>query len=125
MRVRFAGIDLDAARREIWRGDERLAVEPRVFDLLEYLIRHRERMVPKEELLDQLWPEQDVQEGALSVCLHRARKLVEEGGTRAIQTVARRGYRFIAPLEVLGGEGGTHPEDRLVGRAAETRAIRR
>lgn len=125
MRVRFSGIDLDAARREIWRGDQRLTIEPRVFDLLAYLIRHRDRMVPKGELLDALWPGQDVQEGALSVCVHRARKLAEEGGTRAIRTVARRGYRFVAPLEVLGEEGTGRAEERLVGREAEIGAIRR
>jgi predicted ATPase len=124
MRVRFSDFDLDAARREARRGDERLTIEPRVFDLIVYLIRHRDRMVPKSELLDELWPGQDVQEGALSVCVHRARKLVEDGGRRAILTVARRGYRFIAPVEVLGGEGGDRAQERLVGRTAELGIVR-
>src|SRR5205085_8137358 len=103
-----------------------LAVEPRVFDLIAYLVRHRARTVSKDELLAQLWPDRDVQEGALSVCVHRARRLVEESGTKAIQTEARRGYRFIAPVELLReGAGGQRGRDLLVGRSAELAELHR
>ena len=125
MRLRFSGIDLDVPQRQIWRGDRALTIEPQVFDLLVFLIRNRHRMVPKAELLDELWPDREVQEGALSVCVHRARKLLEDSGIRAIQTFPRRGFRFIAPVEVEVGDGrGTRSEEQVVGRSAELATLR-
>ena len=126
MRVRFGGLELDEDRRELRRDGEPLAVEPRVFDLVAYLVRHRGRLVSKDELLDRLWPDSDVQEGALSVCVHRARRLLEEAGSPAIQTVARRGFRFVAQVELLREViGGPRDRDLLVGRSAELAELQR
>jgi len=126
MRIRFANLELDEDRRELCRDGEPLAVEPRVFDLIAYLVRHRDRTVSKDELLERLWPDRDVQEGALSVCVHRARRFVEEGGARAIQTEARRGYRFVASVELLReGAGGPQGRELLVGRSAELAELHR
>jgi len=120
MRVRFKGLELDEDRRELRRGGEPLPVEPRVFDLIAYLVRHRDRIVSKDELLEQLWPDREVQEGALSVCVHRARRLIEEDGAPAIQTQARRGFRFVAAVELLPTvAAGVRERDLLLGRAAE------
>jgi DNA-binding winged helix-turn-helix (wHTH) protein len=126
MRIRFADLELDEDRRELRREGEPLAVEPRVFDLLAYLVRHRDRTVPKDELLERLWPERQVQEGALAVCVHRARRLVEEDGSRAILTEARRGYRFVASVELVR-EGAAAPQGRelLVGRSSELAELHR
>ncbi|MFN2426236.1 MAG: winged helix-turn-helix domain-containing protein [Candidatus Binatia bacterium] len=126
MRIRFENLELDEDRRELRRDGEPLAVEPRVFDLIAYLVRHRDRTVSKDELLERLWPDRDVQEGALAVCVHRARRFVEEGGSRVIQTEARRGYRFVASVELLR-EGGGGPQGRelLVGRSAELAELHR
>ena len=126
MRIRFADLELDEDRRELRRDGEPLAVEPRVFDLIAYLVRHRDRTVSKDELLDRLWPDRDVQEGALSVCVHRARRFVEEGASRVIQTEARRGYRFVASVELLReGAGGPQGRELLVGRSAELAELHR
>ncbi|HXC50894.1 MAG TPA: AAA family ATPase [Candidatus Limnocylindrales bacterium] len=121
MRVRFAGLELDDHRCELSRDGIPIAVEPRVFDLLSYLIRHRDRVVMKDELLDRLWPDRDVQEGALSICVHRARRLIEErDGPPMILTVARRGYRFSGPVEVTRRRAaGTWSGDPFVGRERE------
>jgi DNA-binding winged helix-turn-helix (wHTH) protein len=126
MRVRFADLELDEDRRELRREGEPLAVEPRVFDLVAYLVRHRDRTVPKDELLERLWPDRQVQEGALAVCVHRARRLVEENGSRAILTEARRGYRFVAAVELVR-ENAAGPQGRelLVGRSAELAELHR
>jgi hypothetical protein len=97
-----------------------------VFDLVAYLVRHRDRTVPKDELLERLWPDRQVQEGALAVCVHRARRLVEEDGSRAILTEARRGYRFVAPVELVR-ENAAGPQGRelLVGRSRELAELHR
>jgi DNA-binding winged helix-turn-helix (wHTH) protein len=121
MRVRFAGLELDDHRCELTRNGLPIAIEPRVFDLLAYLVRHRDRVVTKDELLDRLWPDRDVQEGALSICVHRARRLVEgENGPPMILTVARRGYRFSGPVEVSSRRAaGAWSGDAFVGRERE------
>ncbi len=100
MLFRIGDIEIDEARRQIRRGGRSIPVEPKVFDLILYLIRHRERVVSKHELLDALWPDQDVFEGALSVCVHRARNaLGDPRGGRLLKTFARRGYRFLGGVE--------------------------
>ena len=69
--------------------------------MLVYLVQHRDRVVPKEELLEQLWPQQYVSEAILSQRLMLVRKAVGDSGSqqRVIKTVHRRGYRFIATVE--------------------------
>jgi DNA-binding winged helix-turn-helix (wHTH) protein len=131
MRVTFAGLELDDHRCELVRDGRPVPVEPRVFDLLAYLIRHRDRVVTKDELLERLWPDREVQEGALSVCIHRARRLVESAaGAPAngacarqgpmIRTVARRGYRFVGALELTTRRAsGAWSGDPFVGRERE------
>jgi hypothetical protein len=97
-----------------------------VFDLVAYLVRHRDRTVSKDELLERLWPDRDVQEGALAVCVHRARRIVEENGSRAIGTEARRGYRFVAPVELVREDAaGPQGRELLVGRSAELAELHR
>jgi predicted ATPase/DNA-binding winged helix-turn-helix (wHTH) protein len=80
-------------------GPRRL--EPQVFDVLAYLVQHRDRVVSKEELLEKLWPDRFVSETTLTSRLKEARKAV--GDTGKDQTVIRthhgRGYRFVAPVE--------------------------
>ncbi len=126
MRVHFADLELDEDRRELRRDGEPLAVEPRVFDLIAYLVRHRDRTVSKDELLDRLWPDRDVQEGALSVCVHRARRFVEAGGSRVIRTDARRGYRFVAAIELLREcAADSQGREPLVGRSRELAELHR
>ena len=75
-------------------------LEPKVFDLLAYLIQHHDQFVSREKLYAQLWPQQFVSESALTYCIAEARKAVGDNGRaqRVIKTVHGRGYRFIAPV---------------------------
>lgn len=100
MTYRFADCELDEHLYQLRRSGTPVALEPKVFDLLAYLIQHHERVVPKDELLDKLWPGQVVSETALTQCVMAARKAVGDDGNRqhTIKTQHGRGYRFVAPL---------------------------
>lgn len=79
-------------------------IEPKVFDVVRYLIAHAERVVSKDELLGRLWPGEHVSESVLPRCITVARKALgdDPNAQRVIQTVHGRGYRFVAPLRALG-----------------------
>src|SRR5215510_837182 len=103
MLYRFYDYMVDPASREVWHGTHRIALEPKVFQVLLYLLEHRDRMVPKAELLEQCWPETFVSESALTRCLARLRKAVQPTSTApsVIETRHRQGYRFVAEVTVL------------------------
>jgi predicted ATPase/DNA-binding winged helix-turn-helix (wHTH) protein len=96
----FADCELDEQLFQLRRGSRVVAIEPKVFDVLSYLLRHRDRVVTKEELLDAIWGGQAVSESVLPKCINVARRAVGDGRTRQqiIQTVHGRGYRFIATV---------------------------
>ncbi|HEX6424753.1 MAG TPA: winged helix-turn-helix domain-containing protein [Acidimicrobiales bacterium] len=104
MRFRFAGCELDTGAYRLEVAGRPEPVEPQVFDLLVYLIEHRDRVVPKEELLDSIWGDRFVSESALSSRLKSARRAVGDDGRtqRVIRTVHGRGYQFVAPVEQDG-----------------------
>jgi class 3 adenylate cyclase/DNA-binding winged helix-turn-helix (wHTH) protein/tetratricopeptide (TPR) repeat protein len=115
MLYRFYDYTLDPASREVRHGTHRLALEPKVFQVLLYLLEHRDRMVPKAELFKQCWPEAFVSESALTRCLARLRKAIQPTATAppVIKTLHRQGYRFVAEVTVLSkapsAPGGTAP----------------
>jgi DNA-binding winged helix-turn-helix (wHTH) protein len=82
MRCVFGDYELDEQLYELRRDGAPVALDRKVFDVLAYLIQHRERLVPKEELLDKLWPGQVVGEAALTRCITAARKALGDDGTR-------------------------------------------
>jgi len=96
----FGACVLDAERYELQRAGEVVAIEPKVFQVLVYLIRHRDRVVTRDELLEYCWSGTFVSESALTQCLARARKAVGDhrGRSPLIKTVHGQGYRFVAPL---------------------------
>jgi TolB-like protein len=100
MQYRFADHVLDVALRELWRGSERIALEPQVFDLLVYLIRNRDRVVAKDDLLDSVWAGRNVSESTVTSRINAARKAVGDSGKaqRIIRTSARKGIRFIGAV---------------------------
>lgn len=92
---RFGPCELDEARRSLTAAGRELKLQPLVFDLLCYLVRHRERVVPKEELLDALWPRAIVVDNALQRLVSLARNaLADVGLAEAVRTYPRHGYRF-------------------------------
>jgi adenylate cyclase len=96
----FDRFEIYPAQRRVFAGGEHLALGGRAFDLLLCLIDHRERVVGKDELLEQVWPGVVVEEGNLTVQVSTLRKLL---GTRAVLTVPGRGYRFGLPVAELAG----------------------
>lgn len=100
MHYTFGDYELDGQLYQLRRVGELIELEPKVFDLLVYLIHHHDHVVSKDELLDKLWPKQVVSETALTQCVMAARKAVGDDGTRqhTIKTQHGRGYRFVAAL---------------------------
>jgi DNA-binding winged helix-turn-helix (wHTH) protein len=95
MTYRFGPCELDEARRSLSAHGREIKLQPRVFDLLCYLVRHRERVVTKDELLNALWPGTVVVDNALQRAVSLARgALAEVGLGDAVRTYARHGYRF-------------------------------
>jgi DNA-binding winged helix-turn-helix (wHTH) protein len=104
----FGDYELDTALYELRYAGEPRNVEPRIFNVLAYLIQHREHVVSREELLDHLSPGLFTSESLLNNCIMEARKAVADSGQvqRVIRTIHGRGYRFIAPTTELRG---AHP----------------
>jgi TolB-like protein/Tfp pilus assembly protein PilF len=96
----FGGHVLDVDRRELRRGGELVALEPQVFDLLVYLIRNRERVASKDELIANVWSGRTVTESSLTTRVNGARKAVGDNGAtqQVIRTIPRKGIRFVAPV---------------------------
>ena len=108
----FGPFQLDSERREILRNGERFALQARPFDTLVFLVRHRDRVVDKQELLDNVWPEAYVEESALFQAISTLRKALGEGksnGERYIATVPGRGYQFVAETEPVEAAAGAPP----------------
>lgn len=90
-------VEIDAERRELRAGDRKVTPQPKVFELLAYLAQHRERVVPKRELLEAVWPGVIVTDASLQRAISLARAaLAELGVPDAIRTYARQGYRYVA-----------------------------
>ena len=131
MRYLFADCELDDRRYELRRDGETRHLEPQVFEVLAYLVRHRDRVVPKTELLDEVWGSRFVTDSALTSRVKAARRAVGDSGReqRLIRTVHGRGYQFLAPVQEQAHEPAAAPgrggADRAGGRAgAAGRAVR-
>lgn len=97
MRFIFANHSLDTDRRELNRGSERIAVEPQVFDLLVYLVRNRDRVVSKDDLIASVWGGRVVSDSTLTSRINAVRKAIGDSGENQtlIRTIARKGLRFV------------------------------
>lgn len=97
---RFEDQVLDVGRRELSRAGRAVAVEPRVFDLLAFLIENHDRVVGKDELIAGVWRGRIVSDAALTGAINAARQAVGDSGRsqRLIRTAARKGYRFVGSL---------------------------
>lgn len=99
----FEGFRLDLRRMGVWRAGERVSLEPKALDVLRHLVVNRDRLVTKEELLDAVWKDTFVTPNALTRAIAQLRKNLsdEVERPRLIETVAKRGYRFVAPVTVI------------------------
>lgn len=96
----FAGHLLDCERRELRRGHRLIALEPQVFDLLVYLVRHRDRVVGKDELVEKIWRGRIVSDSALTTRINAVRRAVGDTGQEQwlVRTHRRYGFRFVGEI---------------------------
>lgn len=101
VRCSFGDLVIDTDRFLLERGGTSLHVQPQVFDVLSHLVRNRERVVPKTELLDSIWGDRFVSESTLTSRIKAARRVVGDDGISqaVIRTVHGRGYRWVADVE--------------------------
>jgi len=98
--VEFGPFRLDEPARQLRLTGREMPLQPRVFDLLVYLVRNRDRVVSKDELLDTLWPGVTVSEGSLQRAASTLRAALREGGLEdAVRSFPRIGYRFCVEAE--------------------------
>jgi DNA-binding winged helix-turn-helix (wHTH) protein/class 3 adenylate cyclase len=99
----FGRFRVDAGKRLLFMGDELVALTPKAFDTLLALVENRGTVLSKEELMRLVWADQIVEENNLAQNIHSIRKSLGEGceGAKYIETIPKRGYRFVADVEVL------------------------
>lgn len=97
---RFEGVAVNRASLRVEKDGQARKLTPRAFDVLVYLIEHRERTVEKQELFEELWKEKFVTDNALTRVIKEIRQVIgdDADAPRYIETVPKRGYRFIAEV---------------------------
>ena len=99
----FGPFRLDLAARQLWRGEEPVALTPRAMDVLAYLAQSAGALVTRDQLFQALWPDVFVADHALSVQILEIRKALGDDAQRPmyIETRHRKGYRFCATVVAL------------------------
>ncbi|MGO8997020.1 MAG: ATP-binding protein [Polyangiaceae bacterium] len=124
MLLRFGDCELHPGRFELRRKGERVAVEPKVLELILYLVRHRSRAVARSELLDAVWRDVKVGEDAITRAVGEARRAIGDDAREIIVTVRSHGFRFDAPVVEIPVEApAAMLGDPLVGREVPLAAI--
>jgi TolB-like protein len=119
----FNDFTLDPDKRELRGGQHLVEVQPQVFDLLEYLIRNRERIVSKDDLLTAIWSGRTVSDSALNTRINAARSAIGDSGKeqRLIRTFPRKGVRFTAAVREEQRPASPQPQQTGTSIAAEYR----
>jgi pimeloyl-ACP methyl ester carboxylesterase/DNA-binding winged helix-turn-helix (wHTH) protein len=96
----FGPFRLEPGNARLWRGDRPVALQPKALTVLHFLAERAGRLVTKDELLDAGWPGVFVGDAALKVCIREIRRALDDDAARPtyVETVHRRGYRFISPV---------------------------
>src|SRR5882672_11311146 len=100
MRYLFADCLLDTQCYLLRRAGQSIRLRPKVFQVLTYLLTHRDRVIPKQELCEQVWSAQAVSDATIENCLKAIRRAIGDNGQaqRLIETRYGQGYRFIAAV---------------------------
>jgi TolB-like protein len=116
LRYLFEEYAFDTDRRELHRGADVVTIAPQVFDLLDYLIRNRQRVVTKDDLINAIWNGRIVSDGALTTRLNVARSAIGDSGEeqRLIKTLPRKDFRFVATVREAQGPTGAEVADHSV-----------
>src|SRR5262245_50466731 len=98
--VTFRHFRFDPSDERLWRGTREIALRPKTFAVLRFLVERAGQLVTKEELLDAVWPDTAVSDVVPIVCVRELRQALgdQADAPHFIETVPRRGYRFIAPV---------------------------
>lgn len=109
MRLSVGSVEIDTSSRTVDRAGRAVSVEPKVFDLLLFLISNRDRVVLREELIERIWEGRIVSDDALSTCMKAARRTVGDDGRsqKMVRTVHRRGFQWVGEIRELSEEGGS------------------
>ncbi len=107
----FDDSEVDLRRYELRRDGRARRIEPQVFDVLVLLVRERDRVVTKEEILDTVWGDRFVSESALTSRIKALRQALGDDGKaqRLVRTVRGRGYQFVAEVDERGGHPAVTP----------------
>jgi predicted ATPase/DNA-binding winged helix-turn-helix (wHTH) protein len=114
----FGSFSLDLVNECLWRDDQAIAIPPKEFAVLLYLVSNPGRLVTKEELIEAVWPDTTVTDGVLKVSIRKIRAMLDDDSKspQFIETAHRRGYRFIGRII----EGGGTEEQRVSGTVGPT-----
>lgn len=112
----FMDCALDDEACELQRAGSLVPLQPKVLDVLIYLLKHRDRVVPKNELLDNVWANTAVGDGVLTRAINLLRGAVGDAGNNqaVVRTLPRKGYRFSAEVVVRDGSGSAHRPTALL-----------
>lgn len=122
MIFRFGGYELDEEAGELRRRGELVSIQPKPFELLRILLRERDRIVSSEELFEALWPGVAVTPSSLTRAVSVARRAIGDTNRgEMLRSVARRGYRFVAPVVAHGADGEPGERTAAAAQAAKPR----
>ena len=126
----FDKFRLDSMNHSLWRGEERVSLPPKAFDVLRYLVENADRLVTQEEILEALWPETYVNPEVVKKYVLGIRKVLGDQTDKPIfvATFPRRGYQFIAPVRESSdselADGTTIGPNAIVGREGALKQLR-
>jgi len=105
----FEGFTLDVACSSLRAANRAVALRPKSFEVLRYLVENADRLVTKEELVKAIWPNVVVTDESLSHCVSEVRQALGDSNQTIIATMPRRGYRFAAPVLRLAANATAAP----------------
>lgn len=102
MNFKFDNFKIDVEGREITQDGEEIVVQPQVFELIAFLIKNRNSVVTKDQLIDEVWDGRIISDGSINSRINAAREALGDSGhqQKVIKTFPRRGYRFVAELNI-------------------------
>src|SRR5882762_6768252 len=123
----FCDFRLETAQARLLRHGTNIPLSPKVFDTLLFMVENPGRLLPKDELMQRVWPNTFVEEMSLAQNISQLRKALGEGAGDAhiIETVAKRGYRFAAPVQVVSDEPPSNGSAATRVPAGEPAALKR
>jgi predicted ATPase len=109
----FEPFRVDVADERLWRGEDAVHLTNKAFSVLRHLAEHPAQLVTKDELLNAVWPDTNVSEAAMTVCIRELRQALEDDAQspQFIETVRGRGYRFVAPVTIVDRSPASRRDD--------------